>query len=534
VYHLKRDIIYKFEPLWNDWYIKNLIGEGSSGKVYKIYKNLYNEKHFSAIKVIEVPTKQQYNNIVCTSGNNNNKFLDKYFDKLTKEITNEISLLYKLKGFNNIISYDDYIIKEFENKRYIIIKMEYAISLKEYLSTKELDKMDIIKLGIDICNALIVCHKNNIIHRDIKEDNIFVKNDGETFKLGDFSVSKDNYLNESMSTQVGTISYMAPEILKGKKYSYNADVYSLGIVLYKLLNEKRIPFLNEGDISNSEIEKAQSMRLSGRKLPKTKNGDIVIDSIIQRACNYEPTSRYKNAMDLKYALEKYLSDRSLLNDSEENLNYKSNNTVPLFEKNIVSNNSDNQIHKKFELKNIIIMFVILVIVTSTILVFFFKIINKDNTANIKTNTSKISKITPANNEDTEKNTISDSSPIETENITSEIIGNWKGTYFANQGETGLILEINEIDTNGIITEAIFNFYPVDGNNDIKSGSYNMTGTFNSEDNSIKLIGNEWIVKPFGYSFVDLDGHINFDDKILSGNVISTSSGNEYIFSLEKN
>lgn len=85
------------------------------------------------------------------------------------------------------------------------------------------------------------CQCQNIIHRDIKPENIFVSRFGE-FKLGDFGIARE--LDRSMSglSKKGTFSYMAPEMYKGEEYDARVDIYSLGIVLYKLCNHNRLPF----------------------------------------------------------------------------------------------------------------------------------------------------------------------------------------------------------------------------------------------------------------------------------------------------
>ena len=82
--------IHRFEPLWNDWYIDEVIGKGSSGIVYKISKKLYDKKHFAALKVIHVPTEEQLENIISSTGNTDSNFIDNYFKNLLKDMTSEM------------------------------------------------------------------------------------------------------------------------------------------------------------------------------------------------------------------------------------------------------------------------------------------------------------------------------------------------------------------------------------------------------------------------------------------------------------
>lgn len=109
--------------------------------------------------------------------------------------------------------------------------MEYLTPFDDFVFSNELKVSDVIKLGKDILAALVSCHYQNIIHRDIKDDNIFIGADN-TYKLGDFGVSKllnDRSRAESMK---GTPNYIAPEVYLGKeKYDNTVDLYSLAYIL---------------------------------------------------------------------------------------------------------------------------------------------------------------------------------------------------------------------------------------------------------------------------------------------------------------
>lgn len=113
----------------------------------------------------------------------------------------------------------------------------------EYYAGKNLTEKEVMKLGIDLCRSLEYCGQLHIIHRDIKPENIFVSRFGD-FKLGDFGIARE--LEKTMSTlsKKGTYSYMAPEMYRGEQYDSRVDIYALGLVLYKLMNHNRLPFLN--------------------------------------------------------------------------------------------------------------------------------------------------------------------------------------------------------------------------------------------------------------------------------------------------
>ncbi|MGN0962766.1 MAG: protein kinase, partial [Clostridia bacterium] len=134
-----------------------------------------------------------------------------------------------------------------------------------YFHGEGLKRQDLIKLGIDMCRALELCRKKEIIHRDIKPENIFISEDGN-FKLGDFGVAANADKTLGGLSKKGTYSFMAPEVYKADPYGPTVDIYSLGIVLYRLLNNLNEPFL----VDNSEIDdyaKAFEWRMKGEQLP---------------------------------------------------------------------------------------------------------------------------------------------------------------------------------------------------------------------------------------------------------------------------
>ena len=198
---------------------------------------------------------------------------DNYFADILKNIVSEIKILSDLSesGNKNIVRYyENDIIENTSPKTYdIYILMEYLTPFTDYLDSEDLTVKDVIKLGKDILNALIACHGRNIIHRDIKDDNIFVASDG-TFKIGDFGVSKALKDQSRAASIKGTPNFIAPEVYLGKdNYDHTVDLYSLGIVLYRLLNNLRNPFLPTfPDAYTSEDEDiAFEARMTG-KIPE--------------------------------------------------------------------------------------------------------------------------------------------------------------------------------------------------------------------------------------------------------------------------
>ena len=89
-------------------------------------------------------------------------------------------------------------------------------------------------------------HSKNIIHRDLKTDNILIF--GEDLKISDFGTSKRFILEKSAEERVGTACYFSPERIDEKRYSFESDIWSLGIILYELITLKDNPFLNKNQV----------------------------------------------------------------------------------------------------------------------------------------------------------------------------------------------------------------------------------------------------------------------------------------------
>ena len=224
-----------------------------------------------------------------------------YFRSFVDEFTNEIVVMSSLKGYTNIVSYEDHMVIPHENGigADILIRMELLTPLSKWFIQNEMSEADVIKLGCDICQALSLCHKNKIIHRDIKPENIFVNKNGD-FKLKTFgSVG----LIDKLGQQRGACFYMAPEVVKNNYYSEMSEVYSLGILLYKFLNNNCMPFLMQRIMSVQDLNRAMERRMSGEKIPVPINGNPKLKCAVLMCLEYEVHKRVQNVEVLQKILE---------------------------------------------------------------------------------------------------------------------------------------------------------------------------------------------------------------------------------------
>ena len=290
---------------WPEWEIVKYLGGGAYGVVYEIERNISGIQEKAALKIVSRPKDNSEIESYYDNGYDEASIISSYESEIRNYIK-EYKLMKELQGQSNIVSCDDFKVVPHENGigGDIFIRMELLTSLAQVLRKKEkLSEQEIIKLGKDISHALILCESKNIIHRDIKPANIMVSQFGD-YKLGDFGVSKIMD-HTTYATKMGTQEYQAPEVVHMEKYGHTADIYSLGITLYWLLNNRRMPFIDaNGKITAELKDEAMDKRYRGEKLPAPKNGSDELKRIVLKACAYRPENRYASAQEMYDALDK--------------------------------------------------------------------------------------------------------------------------------------------------------------------------------------------------------------------------------------
>lgn len=250
-----------------------------------------------------------------------------YFSEIVNDFANEIKLMEMLKGAPNVVAVENYkIIERTDEIGWdIYIRMEYLQSFVAYSKNKKFTEAEVKKFALDISNALDICSKNGVIHRDVKPDNIFVDKFG-SFKLGDFGVARRLEGSMSMMSKKGTYSYMAPEVFRGEKYDHRADIYSLGMVMYKLLNRNRDPFIDPEKpvVSFKERNDSLERRRRGERLPAPIDASLEMASVILRACEFRPEDRYLTVEDFRNAI---LSVGARVVNDEPTLKYYEDKTI---------------------------------------------------------------------------------------------------------------------------------------------------------------------------------------------------------------
>ena len=299
---------YQYGTVFGHWQIKEIIGRGSDGKsaVFRL-EHTVSPGVFSALKVISLIEEQ--GKIEELSPLRKDDYVTAR-ERCYRQAEQEVLLMDTLQGRTNIVDYLDHSYVDWSDEsgfgRDMLIRMELLRDLRRGIREgRAFSEKEALKVGRDICNALILCHGKNIIHRDIKPENIFVNSSGD-YKLGDFGISKITVNSSSRaSTGIGTPQYEAPEQLSNS-YDRRVDIYSLGLVLYELMNGNLLPFASSVYVTQEEI----NLRLAGTPLPRPKNASDAFSQLILKACANDPNARFQSAEAMAEAISDLLPSDS--------------------------------------------------------------------------------------------------------------------------------------------------------------------------------------------------------------------------------
>ncbi|MDR1642673.1 MAG: protein kinase [Clostridiales bacterium] len=244
--------IEQLSQAWPDWKVGEKIGESTFATVYKASKSVGLSTEHAAVKVI-------------------NRADDSW-----------LKVIEPLKGCPFILVPDDYAIVGDE----LFVREELLTPWPFFRKSKE----ELKKVCIDVLSALEECAKHNIVHKDVKPDNIFRTVYG-TYKLGDFNAAA--LLSASDQAIYGCKPYIAPEVYLGNPHGISSDLYSLGLVLYYGL---------QGSPPRDREEFFKD-RMAGKPLPIDSSVSNEMAQVLRKACAFAPRDRYHTPTEFKEALQ---------------------------------------------------------------------------------------------------------------------------------------------------------------------------------------------------------------------------------------
>lgn len=199
---------------------------------------------------------------------------------------------------------DVYDVGEYNKRHYIVMEYVRGRTLKQLISQRgALHKEEAINIMMQLVSAVENAHENNIIHRDIKPQNVLVKDDG-TIKITDFGIAlaHDAVQLTQSDAVLGSAHYLAPETTRGEPATNQIDIYALGIVFYELLSGT-VPFKGDNPVQIAMMhlrEEMPSVKDFNPTLPQS------IENIITKATVKNKKQRYQNAGEMLEDLKKCL------------------------------------------------------------------------------------------------------------------------------------------------------------------------------------------------------------------------------------
>ena len=286
----------------NRYEILEKIGSGGMATVFKAKDKVLNR--FVAIKVLrdEFTTDSEF----------------------IKRFKSEAQAAASLNHANIVSIYD---VKNEENLYYIVMELIQGKTLKEIINEEgALPCKWSIDIAMQICSALEMAHKHDIVHRDIKPHNIIITEDGVA-KVTDFGIAKavSNSTITAFGTTIGSVHYFSPEHARGGFTDAKSDIYSLGVVLYEMLTGK-VPFDADTPVSVA-LKQVQEEPVEPIKL----NPDIPqgVNDIIMKAMEKEPSLRYQSAKEMNKDLKQVLTNPSATVGDKGNLEDLPTQNIPV-------------------------------------------------------------------------------------------------------------------------------------------------------------------------------------------------------------
>lgn len=290
----------KGDLVMDGWEIVRRIGKGGFSTVYRISKNMMNAAFESALKVITIPQEDDFAENQRELG-----FSDR---QISASIRNQVEMaamevraMISLAAHPAVVRIEDFSAVQYEDTGNweIFIRMELLTSLTDWVKANPVTQEIVRGIGISIADLLRYGETQHVLHHDIKPDNLFM-NSLNMCKLGDFGLVR--MLSAATTTHskgAGTEAFIAPEVSRGENYDIRSDVYSLGLVLYWMLNGHHLPF-SEGE----RFERAMARRMSGEAIPPVPGVDPRLMRAVLKACAFRPEDRFDGGEAFCEALRK--------------------------------------------------------------------------------------------------------------------------------------------------------------------------------------------------------------------------------------
>lgn len=253
------------------------VGSGGMSEVYKAKDHKLNR--LVAIKILKREFSEDIN----------------FVQKFKREAQSAAGLMHP-----NIVNVYD--VGQEGNIHYIVMELVDGITLKKYIENKgKLSPKEVVSIGIQAALGIDAAHKNNIIHRDIKPQNIIISKEGKV-KITDFGIARAASSETVSSNAMGSVHYISPEQARGGFSDAKSDIYSFGITLYEMVTG-RVPFDGDTTVSIAIQHLQDELEEPSKYVPDLP---ISLEQIILKCTQKSPERRYHSAEELIIDLKKSL------------------------------------------------------------------------------------------------------------------------------------------------------------------------------------------------------------------------------------
>lgn len=302
-----------FDPVFGVWYTQSQLGSGTDGKAFTIVReDETGKKHRAVLKTIRVGDYRNEKKSFNTIGDQPQKPSkeERLHQKIIRNITENIDIIRQADGGKHFVKYEEWEKRETSDGKgtLILIRLEEMRSLADLLSQFSLTRDETLRLGISVCRSLIRCRDFGYIYPNLKPENILFDRKG-VCKLGDFGSFSCLEPAKSSIAYKRTQYYAAPEYITTGKINCTADTYSLGLVLYTLINRGRLPFMEPypQELTIGSFDRSKENRIAGVAFPQPALPDEDLCRIIGKACAFQPENRYLSPKQMLQDLESALA-----------------------------------------------------------------------------------------------------------------------------------------------------------------------------------------------------------------------------------
>lgn len=283
-------------PVFGEWYTDKQLGTGTDGKVFSIYREKYDgTRERAALKIIRLGENRNERKQFSSEGVFIGETEDEYYEKLIKKIKNNIDTIKINDDGKNFVRYEDIELRKASDGkgRLILLRLEEARSLSDILKEFSFTMDEAVRLAVNVCRALVKCRSFGYIYPNLKPENILFDKEGNC-KLGDLGSFSCLEPSKTSIAYKRTQYYMAPEYIKTGNINCTADTYSLGLIMYMLVNRNRLPFTEPYPeiVTINSLNTSTEKRMNGEKLPRPAFASDELWHVISKACAFNTNDRY--------------------------------------------------------------------------------------------------------------------------------------------------------------------------------------------------------------------------------------------------